>query len=57
MVAMFNILFIVHYYLFFDLLFVEINHLFLILKYLYPVAENNYLALKEIFLKISRKYR
>ena len=40
----------------FNFLFVENNYLFVLLKYLFPVAENNYLVLKNIF-KISCKYR
>ena len=59
MFVMSNILFVIHYYLFvmFYFMFVENNHLFVLLKYLFPVAEINYLALKNYFLKISWKHR
>ena len=48
---MFNILFIVHCYflVMFDFLFVENNFLFMLLKYLFPVAGINYLASKNNF--------
>ena len=36
--------------------FIENNHLFVLLKYLFPVAENNYFILKNYFWKISCKY-
>ena len=57
MFTMFNILFVIHYYLFvmFNFLFVKNNYLFVLLKYLFPVFENNYLVLKNVF-KISSKY-
>ena len=48
---MFNILFIVYYYLFvmFKFLFVENYYLFLSLKYLFRVAKTNYLLLENSF--------
>ena len=48
---MFNILFIVYYYLFamFKFLFVENYYLFLFLKYLFCVAKTNYLLSKNSF--------
>jgi hypothetical protein len=33
----------------FNFLFIENNHLFVLLKYLLTIAENNYLVLKMIF--------
>ena len=55
MFEMFNILFIVYYYLFvmFKFLFVENYYLFLFLKYLFGVAKTNYLLFKKI---VFRKY-
>ena len=51
MFAICNILFVVHYYLFFILtfLFVKNNYLFMLLNYLFPVAEVNY---RDFFKKI-----
>jgi hypothetical protein len=58
MFEMFNILFIVQYYLcvMFNFLFIENNYLFGLLKYWFPVTEINYLVLKILF-KISCKHR
>ena len=50
MFVMFNILFIVYYYLLAMFNFFRKNYLFVLLKYLFPIAENNYLVL-EMFLK------
>ena len=58
--VMFNILFILHYYLFvMGKKFVrKNNYLFVLLNYLFPVFETNYLVLKKMFfLKILCKYR
>ena len=54
---MFNVLFVVHYYLFvmFNFLFVENNYLFVVLKYLFSIVESNYLVLKNIFKKYRAK--
>jgi len=58
---MFNILFILHYYLFVMCKkFVrKNNYLFVLLNYLFPVFETNYLVLKKMifFKKILCKYR
>ena len=49
----FNVLFILHYYLFVMCKFFvrKNNYLLVLLKYLFLVAETNYLILKNIFLK------
>ena len=49
----FNILFIIHYYLFVMCKFFvrENNYLFVLLKYLFQVPETNYIVLKKYFLK------
>ena len=48
MFTMYNILFIIHYYLFirFNCLFIENNNFFGLLKYLFPVAKIHYYVLK-----------
>ena len=46
MLVIFNILFVVHYYL-----LVVINFLFVLFKYLFPVFIIDYLILKNVFKK------
>jgi len=54
-----NILFVVYYYLFVMFnLFIRIKYLlFMLLKYLFVVAEINYLVLGKCFTKMLCKYR
>jgi len=50
---MFNVLLILHFYLFVMCKnFHKNNYLFMLLKYLFLVAKTNYLVLNDIFLKI-----
>jgi hypothetical protein len=55
----FNILFVVHYYLFgmFNFFILKNNYLFILLDYLFPEFEISYLVLKNIFKIILCKYR
>ena len=57
MLVMFNILFIIYYYLFimFNIFIRKNNYLFVFLKNLVPVYEINYLVLKIYFMKILCK--
>ena len=59
MFVIFNILFVVHYYLFVMFnFFVRKNiYLFVLLKYLFPVVETNFLILKKYFFKKICKHR